>query len=139
MERFLNETAADLAANHARHMAVYVWGDDVLFSVAVNACGNCGETAERLNFIPEYGVKACDVCMADIADAIQSNGEPEVMPAGACPTRYAMVCAADTIDEMRLALRAHESECAQCGSTKKTVIDDRLLVNAAAVCCGEAA
>jgi hypothetical protein len=129
MECFLNETAADLAASH----------DDALFSVAVNICGNCGTTAERLTFVPEFDYSGCDDCGEEAQRALAAEGQPEVIPAGTCPTRYAPVSAAETIDEMRLALRSHEAECAQCGSTKKTVVGDRLLVNPAAVCCGEAA
>jgi len=52
-----------------------------------------------------------------------------------CATRDALICQAQTINQMRLALRAHEAECVHCGCTRKHVVSDRLMVRAGAVCC----
>ena len=40
MDRFPLHSAADVAANHARYMALHVWGDEQ----SGRACDNCGTT-----------------------------------------------------------------------------------------------
>ena len=52
---------------------------------------------------------------------------PTTELAGVCPTRYALT--------MMDALKSHSAECAACGSTRKTVVSDRELLDAGAVCC----
>jgi adenine/guanine phosphoribosyltransferase-like PRPP-binding protein len=52
-----------------------------------------------------------------------------------CSVRDALIVASDTIATMRVLLRSHEAECVHCGCTKKTVVSDRLMVTADAVCC----
>jgi hypothetical protein len=69
--RFPLESAAELAGNYARHMALHVWGDDPTASVAVNTCENCGRGCETLHHVPEFDYMGCEECleeaMAEIA------------------------------------------------------------------------
>jgi len=64
-----------------------------------------------------------------------------LLEATMCPVRYrVLVEASGTLGEMSDALKAHEAGCVACGSTKKTVVSDRLMLGTQAVpCCGEAA
>ena len=47
MNRFTEETAADLAGNHARYMARHVWGDEPEPPESPR-CGSCGGTCLEL-------------------------------------------------------------------------------------------
>jgi hypothetical protein len=43
------------------------------------------------------------------------------------------------VAEFLEAMKVHDVQCAECCSERKTVVSDRLHVDPAAVCCGEAA
>ena len=95
------------------------------FYATAEPCESCGEQTYRGRiWNAEHELWAAVDCSCNV---------PDVLPS--CPTRYALVCEAATINQMCLALRAHEAECVHCGCTKKTVVSDRLTVNPAAVCC----
>ena len=64
MDRFREESAADLAANHARHLALHVW-DELPKRTYPNNCQNCGKACERLTYIPEFDYYGCDGCVAE--------------------------------------------------------------------------
>ena len=65
---------------------------------------------------------------------------PTTELAGVCPTRYALTMGAASAGAIMDALKSHSAECAACGSTRKTVVSDRELLDAGAVCCeGKAA
>jgi hypothetical protein len=92
-------------------------------------CGNCSQPSD--NLIPlgnGWNFKACPQC-AEWCHAVEA-AEP-------CPDLHRSVVTATSIDEVRLALRAHQrAECVHCGSTKKTVAGDRLVAGSKdAVCC----
>ena len=95
------------------------------FYTVAEPCESCGEPTHRGRV---WNVEHVLWVAVDC-----SCNAPDVLPS--CPTRYALVCEAATINQMCLALRAHEAECVHCGCTKKTVVSDRLTVNPAAVCC----
>jgi hypothetical protein len=69
------------------------------------------------------------------AELVEQDAEELAVFGPRCATRDALICQAQTINQMRLALRAHECECVHCACTKKTVVSDRLMVRADAVCC----
>jgi len=48
------ETVRSFARSH--------WKEHPLYSLAVNICENCGETAERLTMVSELDYLACDDC-----------------------------------------------------------------------------
>jgi hypothetical protein len=76
MDRFPLESATDLAANYARHMALKVCGDDAIYSAAVNVCENCGRACETLHHVPEFDYMGCDDCLAEaMAEIVRERSE----------------------------------------------------------------
>jgi hypothetical protein len=179
MDRFLEETAADLMRNFNRSR----YGEEELFadtealpmceacgkrtsetltyepvfrlmecpaclesglaiiaseSAAVATCGNCGRTGRRLTYLADWSHMSCDDCAAE-----GEHVEEEIVRLSSplCPEQATIMNTAETIGELANRLRAHElTECVACASTGKTVIEDRLHVNPAAICCeGEVA
>jgi hypothetical protein len=68
-------------------------------------------------------------------ELVEQNAEELAIFGPRCATRDALICQAQTINQMRLALRAHECECVHCACTRKTVVSDRLMLRPDAVCC----
>src|SRR5689334_1022924 len=132
MDRFPLETAADLASNSARYHAIRVWGDlPETESAAVLECQNCGKTCTSLTWVPEFEAEMCDTCRDE--SMIEVAKDPQDLR---CAGRITAANESANHDEFRAALRAHVAECERCGSTKATVVSDRLVLSApAAVCC----
>ena len=69
------------------------------FYATAEPCGSCGEQTYRGRiWNAEHELWAAVDCSCNV---------PDVLPS--CPTRYALVCEAATINQMCLALRAHEA------------------------------
>jgi hypothetical protein len=139
MDRFLEESAADLAANYARHLALHVWGE-LPKQAYPNECQNCGKLCERLTYIPEFDYQGCDDCVAEAQTAIAS--ELQLVDAPTCPALLVLIDQPElTVADLREILKAHDSAtCAACGSTRKTVVSCRLsLGTPGAACCGDVA
>ena len=81
-------------------------------------CGNCQKPSVDLVLLANgWNFNACPEC-AEWCQAVEI-AEP-------CPNLHRAVINATSIEAVRLALRAHQSaECAHCGSTRKTVVEDR--------------
>jgi hypothetical protein len=92
-------------------------------------CQSCGASVAEL-FPCEW-----DTTLMVGACCAALDESPDVPPA--CPVKRQILDAAQTVGEMVDALRAHKgSPCAQCESTRDTVVSDRLtLSRPAAVCC----
>ena len=92
-------------------------------------CGNCQKPADDLVVLGSgWNFNACPAC-AEWCYAVEM-AEP-------CPNLHRAVINANSIEAVRLALRAHQSpECAHCGSTRKTVVEDRSVLGTQdATCC----
>lgn len=121
-------------------------------------CERCATPASHLVVIK--GEWTCDDCADQIAHQeweAKCEGEPlseaEILASEIAAEVYfgdgvpneplcsvvpAIVEQATGIDQLVQTLKAHIAECALCGSTRKTVVDDRLyLKKPAAVCCGD--
>ena len=94
-------------------------------------CGNCRKPSDELVFLPNgWNFKACAEC-AEWCRAVET-AEP-------CPDLHGAIVTAKNIDEVRMAMRAHQgAECVHCGSTMKTVIEDRLALGSKEAACYEA-
>ena len=134
MDRFLEETAADLMHNYNLHR----FGSP---EPALVECPNCKRLVreEDIDLIPGWNFRGCRECAAQSALLLSredAQGEP------LCPVEYDLLLISNSIAEMHAALKAHQgAECVHCGSVRKTVEMDReLLHQPAAVCCeGKAA
>jgi len=86
-------------------------------------CGNCGELSDSL--IPlgnGWNFKACPNC-AEWCRAVEQTEDT-------CPELLSRIIRANSITEVRNALKAHQgAACVHCGSTKKAVTTDRELLN----------
>ena len=84
-------------------------------------CGNCRKPSDDLVLLENgWDFKACPAC-AEWCHAVEA-AEP-------CPDLHRAMVTAKTIEEVRLALRAHPvAECVHCGATKKSVMEDRSLL-----------
>lgn len=94
------------------------------------ACGNCRKPTESLVSLGNgWNFKACPEC-AEWCKAVEETEE-------ACPGLFSQIIQANSIAEVRNALKAHQgAACVHCGSTKKTAATDReLLLDAVAMCC----
>ena len=69
MDRFTEESTADLAAGYAARMK-QLWGDDPLFTLAVNVCENCRQTCDHLTRVPEFDYMACETCYDEAMEII---------------------------------------------------------------------
>ena len=87
MDRLPLESAADLAGNHARHMALKVWGDDITSSVAVNECENCGRACETLSPVPGFDFMGCDRCLDEALAGIARERSEELLAWSAGETK----------------------------------------------------
>src|SRR3954471_12021867 len=73
MNRFPEEKISDLAASYERQMAGQVWGDDLQSCGAVNICANCQQSCGRLNHIPEFGFRGCDLCYDEVMEIMHKE------------------------------------------------------------------
>jgi hypothetical protein len=69
MDRFTEESTDDLAGGYAVRMK-QLWGDDPLFTLAVNVCENCRQTCEHLIRVPEFDYMACERCADEAMEII---------------------------------------------------------------------
>ena len=80
MDRFSEQLPSNL-----KHK-MKIWGDEPLFSVAVNTCHNCGQTCNRLTPAPDdFNFLACDDCMEECmrvlaAEAIENFHASKIEP-----------------------------------------------------------
>jgi hypothetical protein len=96
-------------------------------------CGNCGRTGERLFRLAGLGYLACDDCAGE---ARHVEEETINILAPFCPEQVGIVNSAQSVGQLANGLRAHQLiECVHCTSTRKTVLEDRLYLSTAAVCC----
>jgi hypothetical protein len=108
-------------------------------------CWECGDTCAELVQAPWTArmllVGPC--CLPPFEEQMENAvtaGElvaqdAEELAVFGCSVRQSLIAASDTLSTMRVLLRSHEAECVHCGCTKKTVVSDRLMVRAGAVCC----
>jgi hypothetical protein len=92
-------------------------------------CGNCRKPSDDMVLLTNgWNFKACPEC-AELCHRVEV-AEP-------CPDLHRSVVTANSIDEVRKALRAHQGiECVHCSSTKKTVAGDRMVGGSTdAICC----
>jgi hypothetical protein len=64
MERFTEQTAADLAGNYARNR----FRDEIAnntYHPDGYVCQNCGVVTDRLTQVPEFDYLGCDDCMEE--------------------------------------------------------------------------
>jgi hypothetical protein len=105
---------------------------------AVNACTNCETTRGYLNTIwindSAFPVLLCEDCAEEV-HRIEAEADRLAALQSSCDRRALLIDRAQTTGELVNLLRAHDMECVICGSTRKTVVSDRLYVNSAAVCC----
>jgi len=70
MERFSQQTAADLAGNYARNR----FRDEIVNSTYHPdgyVCPNCGVVTDRLTLVPEFDYLGCDDCMEEALKQIE--------------------------------------------------------------------
>ena len=53
---------------------------DVLYTVAVHICQNCGQPADRLSLVPEFEYLGCDECLEEALKQI-ARGQAQPKPA----------------------------------------------------------
>lgn len=108
------------------------------FCAAVNACTNCETTRGYLNTIwiddKPFPVLLCEECAEEVR-RIEAEADALAALQTTCDRRAMLIDRAESTAELVNLLRAHDTECAVCGSSRKTVVSDRLYVNSAAVCC----
>lgn len=82
MDRFSEQTAADLAHNYARH----IFAEELYNSTPVPndgdlRCDNCGLVVERVTPVPEFNYLGCDDCMEEAlrAIALETSKIAEIM------------------------------------------------------------
>lgn len=107
--------------------------------VAVQGCANChGTPAEGYSLSIVHTDDGERLLLCD--DCAQENSRMEKLADSlaalpSCEYRQSIIDAGLTVRQMVNALRAHDFLCVACGSTRKTVTDDRLYVRPDAVCC----
>ena len=118
MDRFPLESAADHAANHARHMA-RIWGDEP----TGRACENCGTTEGAVEQIwTEDGRKPrlCEDCAAEVRRLEKLADELAALPS--CDVRQRIIDTAESTGELVNRLRGHDltpcAACTHCASRK---------------------
>ena len=81
-------------------------------------CGNCEKACEELIELKNgWNFKACPEC-AEWCYAVEV-AEP-------CPVLHREVVTANSVEEVREALRIHfDTECIHCGSSRETVMEDQ--------------
>jgi hypothetical protein len=134
MDRFSEQSAADLARNYAAFVNA---GFD-----SPAGCENCGTTR---GFIDECwtddGRKPmlCEDCTSEVRRMEVLADELAAKPS--CEARQALIDKAQSTEQLVNVLRGHDQiECFACLSTRETAVTDRLFVDAAAICCaGKAA
>jgi hypothetical protein len=88
-------------------------------------CGSCGaEVPELFPCTWDTDLMVGQCCV-----------EPCTEESTGCLALDAVIMQASNLDEICSAVKAHEAECARCGSTAATVQTDRLYLNPFAVCC----
>jgi len=80
MERFLEQTASDLAANYSRNRFREELAERELYAGNVNICQNCGDSCSHLTHVPEFDYMACETCL-DEAIAILAKEAIQRKPA----------------------------------------------------------
>jgi hypothetical protein len=100
-------------------------------------CENCQTTSGCIETVfTDDGRKPllCEDCADELRRVERLADELAAKPS--CEFRQAIIDRAETTEGLVNALRAHDLvQCIACASTARTVADDRLLVNLAAVCC----
>jgi len=119
--------------------AVHVWSELPETRHDHNACQNCGQTSERLTFIPEFEYMGCDDCVAEALAVLANEKSLPIRPWEACAARLALANECSTVSEFRRALRAHVEECAICGFECRTVPSDHRPLDTRTVPCKEVA
>jgi hypothetical protein len=100
------------------------WGEEP------EICDNCQRQSDDIVLLANgWNFKACPEC-AEWCHAVEV-AEP-------CPDLHRSVVTANSIDEVRKALRSHQGiECVHCSLTKKTVAGDRLVGGSKDAICRE--
>lgn len=129
MDRFTEQSVADAARNYRLSFDL-----DAAYAAPAEEpleCQSCGaRVAELFPCTWDIALMVGSCCLEPCTDE-GSTG---------CLVLDAALLAAPNLDAVCAALRAHQAECARCGSTAATVQTDRLHLNSAAVCCeGKAA
>lgn len=102
-------------------------------------CFNCQAKSTNGTWLSEYTTETgeeillCDECREEEARVERKADELAKLPS--CDYRAMIVDQAHSSRELANLLEAHDLYCEACRSTRKTVQDDRLYVQPAAVCC----
>src|SRR5689334_11953605 len=118
---------------NALQHAVRVWNEVPETTGSDNTCQNCGQSSERVTFIPEFEYMGCDDCVVEALAVLADEKSSQVRPWEACSTRLALANECSTVSEFRRALRAHAAECAVCGFEGDAVLRERLPSDSAEV------
>lgn len=70
------QTAADVAGNHARNRFAEEIANSPTFTVAMNICQNCGQSCDRLTPVPKFDYLGCDSCMEEALAVLAAEGVP---------------------------------------------------------------
>jgi hypothetical protein len=100
-------------------------------------CENCGTRrglVEELWTADGRKPLLCEEC-AESVRALEAEADT-LAELPSCEARQRIIDRAESTEGLVNALRAHDMiQCAACASTARTVADDRLYCNPAAVCC----
>src|ERR1041384_7268891 len=94
--------------------ALLAWGELLRVHEERSVCQNCGRSADRLTFIPEFEYMGCDDCVEESHSVLTVEGSTQFRLWEICQVRLALANDCSTVDEFRRALREHAAECAVC-------------------------
>src|ERR1051325_8398933 len=102
MNPFQLESSSAIDGNSACARPFGVWHELPETDAYDNACQNCGQSAERLTFIPEFEYMGCDECVGEALAVLGAKKFTQVRPWETCSARLALAKECSTVSEFRL-------------------------------------